>query len=34
MGEWSMIAVPASLVGVSLFAALLTHVESRVLEEQ
>jgi hypothetical protein len=32
MGEWSILAVPAVLGGVSLFVIVLTRVESRLFE--
>jgi len=33
MGEWSILAVPAVLGGVSLFAAAMAHVESRMFRQ-
>ncbi len=32
MGEWSLLAVPAVLGGVSLFVMILTRAESRLLD--
>jgi hypothetical protein len=33
MGEWSVLVAPAVLGGISLFVIMLTHVESRLLDE-
>jgi hypothetical protein len=33
MGEWSVLAVPAILLGVSLFTVMLARAESRLLDQ-